>query len=64
MKKNFIKETRSELKKVIWPTGKQVLNNTGVVIAMVALVGVIIFLFDTLSLEVIKNLGDWISTRI
>lgn len=64
MKKNFMKETKSELKKVIWPTGKQVINNTGVVIVMVALVGIIIFLFDTISLEAIKSIGDWISTKI
>lgn len=54
MKKNFVKETKSELKKVTWPTRKQVVSGTGVVIVMVAIVGVIIFAFDSMSASVVK----------
>ena len=32
MGKNFVKETKSELKKVIWPSRQQVVNGTGVVV--------------------------------
>jgi len=49
MGKNFVKETKSELKKVIWPSRQDVINGTGVVIAMVAIVGVIILGFDFVS---------------
>ena len=49
MGKNFVKETKSELKKVIWPSRQQVINGTGVVIVMVAIVGIIILGFDFLS---------------
>ena len=42
----YFRELRSELKKVTWPTLKQVLKNTLVVVACVLVVGVFIWLFD------------------
>ena len=45
----WFREMRSELKKVVWPTWKQVLNNSWVVIVMVLIVGVIIGVFDFLA---------------
>lgn len=43
---NFFREMKSELKKVVWPTWKQVRNNTGVVITALILVGVIVAVLD------------------
>jgi len=40
------REMRSELKKVVWPTPKQVLNNSGVVCAMVFAIGLVVAVFD------------------
>ena len=37
------------MKKVQWPTWKQTLNNTLIVIAFCVVVGVCIFLFDKLA---------------
>ncbi len=45
-KKNFFKNLRAELKKVIWPTPKQVFNNTVAVLFIVAVVGIIVFVLD------------------
>ena len=42
----YFRELRSELKKVVWPTPKQVLKNTLIVIVCVLVVGVFIWLFD------------------
>lgn len=42
----WFREMKSELKKVVWPTGKQLFNNTLIVLAAVLIVGVIIYLFD------------------
>ena len=42
----YFRELRSELKKVVWPTPKQVLKNTLIVAACVLVVGVFIWLFD------------------
>ena len=46
--KAFWKETKSEVKKVVWPTPKQVLNNTLIVIAVVVIAAVFIAGFDAL----------------
>ena len=42
----YFRELRSELKKVVWPTPKQVLKNTLIVLACVLIIGVFIWLFD------------------
>ena len=44
--RRYFRELRSELKKVVWPTPKQVLKNTLIVGACVLVVGVFIWLFD------------------
>jgi preprotein translocase subunit SecE len=44
----FFKELKSEMKKVVWPSRKQVVNNTLIVIAVVVIVGVVIAIFDTI----------------
>jgi preprotein translocase subunit SecE len=48
----FFRELRSELKKISWPTPKQVAKNTLIVVVCVAVLGVIIFVFDKVA-----NLG-------
>ncbi len=42
----YFRELKSELKKVVWPTPKQVLNNSLIVGGCVLVVGVFIWLFD------------------
>ena len=42
----YFRELRSELKKVVWSTPKQVLKNTLIVIACVLIVGAFIWVFD------------------
>ena len=54
VKKHFFKDFKAELKKVIWPTPKQLVNNTVAVIAIVVIVGVIVFVLDT----VFKAIND------
>ena len=44
--RRYFRELRSELKKVVWPTPKQVGKNSLVVGACVLVVGVFIWLFD------------------
>jgi preprotein translocase subunit SecE len=52
----WLREMRSELKKVQWPTWKQVLKNTGIVILCVLVVGVFIWIFDALAHAIIQAL--------
>ena len=48
-----MKETKSELKKVIWPSAKDVAFGTVAVVAISAIVGAFIFLADTASLSAV-----------
>ena len=52
------KAMRSELKKVQWPTRKQTVNNTVIVIICCIIVGICIWLFDALAGAVITALLD------
>ena len=47
--RRYFRELRSELKKVVWPTPKQVAKNTLIVLACVVVVGVFIWVFDFVS---------------
>ena len=42
----YFRELRSELKKVVWSSPKQVLKNTLIVLVSVVIVGVFIWVFD------------------
>ena len=42
----YFKEVKSELKKVVWPSFKQVKNNTLIVIACVLIIGAFIWICD------------------
>ena len=46
VKKHFFKDFKAELKKVIWPTPKQLVNNTSAVVSIVIITAVIVFALD------------------
>ena len=52
----YFRELKSELKKVVWPTPKQVLKNALIVAACVIVVGVFIWVFDFAAGVVINAL--------
>ena len=52
----WFREMRSELKKVVWPSGKTTTKNTLTVLAMVLVVGVCIWLFDSVATLAVKTL--------
>ena len=58
----YFRELRSELKKVVWPTPKQVVKNTLIVLASVLVVGIFIWVFDFVATEGVNALIDWISS--
>ena len=53
VKKHFFKDFKAELKKVIWPTPKQLVNNTVAVVTIVLITAVIVF-----SLDAVFDLGN------
>lgn len=44
----YFKDLRSEIKKIVWPGKKQVINNTIVVIVMVLIAAVVLWGLDSL----------------
>lgn len=42
----FFKDTKSELKKVVWPTKKQIVNNTVWVLVLVIIVSAVVLGID------------------
>lgn len=42
----FFRDTKSEIKKIVWPTPKATFKNTGIVLLAMILVGVVIFGLD------------------
>ena len=55
-KRHFFKDFRAELKKVIWPTPKQVVNNTIAVVTIVLIVTAIVLVLD-LAFEGLNTYG-------
>ena len=47
------REMRSELKKVIWPTPRQIVNNTAVALAVMAASAVVIWGFDWVAGQIV-----------
>lgn len=57
----WFREVRIEMtKRIIWPTFKQVVNNTVIVIVSVVVVGILIWILDFLFLHGIRNLTSWL----
>ena len=60
-KRHFFKDFKAELKKVIWPTPKQLMKSTMAVIFIVIVTAVLVFVldvvFETLFIEIIRGLG-------
>ena len=55
-KKSFFKSFKGELKKVSWPTPKQLVNNTIAVIVIVVVIAVIVFVLD-LAFDTVNKYG-------
>ena len=52
----WLKDLKGELKKVTWPSAKDVVKNVGIVIVCVLIVGACIWVFDALAHAVLEAL--------
>ena len=52
--KKWWREMKSELKKVVWPTPKQVVNNTLVALVVMVVAAIVIWGFDELAQLIVK----------
>ena len=55
-KKHYFKDMKAELKKVVWPTPKQLANNVTAVIVYVLIIGLIVFALDV-CFEMLNTYG-------
>lgn len=49
----FFRDTKNEIKKIVWPAPKSVFKNTGVVLVTIAVIGVFIFGLDTVLMNLL-----------
>ena len=63
-KKHFFRDFKAELKKVIWPTPKQIVNNTIAVATIVLITAVIVLVLDVIFENANKFGIDRIKTVI
>ena len=54
--KKYLKDLKSEIKKVVWHSRKQVVNNTGIVMTVMVITGMFLFAIDTGLAAAIKAL--------
>lgn len=52
----WFREMKSELKKVVWPTGKETMKNTGTVLLCSLVVGAFIWIFDAVAVLAVNTL--------
>ena len=61
----IFKDTRAELKKVVWPTKKQIINNTVWVLVLVIIVAAVVLGIDWVlkiaDTKIWDLISDWIS---
>ena len=50
----WFREMRSELKKVVWPTPKQILNNTLVSLAVMAVTAIVVWAIDQAGSQIFQ----------
>ena len=66
-KKSFFKDFKAELKRVNWPTPKQLLNNTIAVITIVIITAAIVFVldvvFETLNKHGVDKIKEVMTTN-
>ncbi|MBO5252492.1 MAG: preprotein translocase subunit SecE [Clostridia bacterium] len=49
----FIRDCKGEIKKIVWPAPKAVFKNTGVVLVVAIALGLLIFLLDTVFMNLL-----------
>ena len=50
----WLREMKSELKKVVWPNKQTVIKNTGTVLLCSAIIGAFIWVFDFVSVSLVQ----------
>ena len=60
----WFREMRSELKKVVWPTPKQIVNNTMVALTLMACAAIVVWALDFVAGEIFLAIVTYIPMLI
>jgi preprotein translocase subunit SecE len=52
----FAGDARTEVRKVVWPTRQETMQTTLIVVVMVLILGIILWLFDLMLMEILRFL--------
>lgn len=55
----FIREARTEVRKVVWPTRKETMQTTGMVLVVVVIVAIFLWMLDGLLAWAVGRLLGW-----
>ena len=55
----FVREARTEVRKVVWPTRKETMQTTGIVLVVVFLVAIMMWIMDTFFGWAVGQLLGW-----
>ncbi len=50
----FFRDTKGEIRKIVWPTPQSVFKNTGVVLVTIIVIGLFVFGIDTLLVNLLS----------
>ncbi len=53
----YLSDVRAEMKRVVWPSRKEVINSSGIVITTLIMFIILILIYDTISLFVVQTLS-------
>ncbi len=53
---HFVGDARTEIRKVVWPTRQETLQTTFIVVVMVLILGIIMWLFDMVLMNILRLL--------
>ena len=55
--RRYISDVRAEMKRVVWPSRKEIINSSGIVIVTLIIFIIMISLYDQISAFLVVNLG-------
>ena len=53
----YLSDVRAEMRRVVWPSRKEVINSSGIVITTLIIFVILIMIYDQIALFIVNNLS-------
>jgi preprotein translocase subunit SecE len=53
----YLSDVRAEMRRVVWPSRKEVINSSGIVITTLIIFVILILIYDQIALFIVNNLS-------